>query len=84
MSGRHSGEIEKYVYMVVVAGSAGCIVANRLSADPNRAVLMIEAGGKNDKLALRPVCGDAKHSKNRGAEGQYRPTPQKPPRRPVR
>ena len=44
-------------YIVVGAGSAGCVLANRLSSDPQNNVLLIDAGSKDDYLWIHIPVG---------------------------
>jgi len=44
-------------YVIVGAGTAGCVLANRLSADPEVKVLLLEAGGKDDWIWIHIPVG---------------------------
>jgi len=46
-----------YDYIVCGAGTAGCLLANRLSADPSKRVLLIEAGGNDDYVWVHVPVG---------------------------
>src|SRR5690606_29556161 len=53
---RASG-VEHFDYVVVGAGTAGCLLANRLSADPDARVLLLEAGGDDRYLWIHIPVG---------------------------
>lgn len=67
---------EKFDYIVVGSGSAGGVVAARLSEDPSVSVLLLEAGGEDDDEMIRVPAGFPALFKTRWDWG-YRTSPQK-------
>lgn len=49
--------VGKFDYIIIGAGTAGCVLANRLSQDKGRNVLLIEAGGKDDYVWVHIPVG---------------------------
>jgi choline dehydrogenase-like flavoprotein len=65
-----------YDYIITGGGSAGCVLANRLSKDPSIKVLLIEAGGPDTSMLFRMPAGFAKMTKGLASWG-WSTVPQK-------
>lgn len=65
----------KYDYIIVGAGTAGCLLANRLSQDRNASVLLIEAGRKDDYAWIHIPVGYLYCIDNPRTDWMYRTEP---------
>ena len=60
-----------YDYVIVGAGSAGCVLANRLSENPNHRVLLLEAGGRDWHPFIHLPAGIAQLVGKKGINWDY-------------
>jgi choline dehydrogenase len=63
-------------FVIVGGGSAGCVLANRLSADPRRRVLLLEAGGSDVHPFIHMPAGIARLVHNRRINWHYSTQPE--------
>ncbi len=65
-----------YDYIIIGAGSAGCVLANRLSADPDCKVLLLEAGPRDWHPFIHMPAGIAKLVGKKGVNWDYSTEPE--------
>ena len=65
-----------YDYLIIGGGSAGCVLANRLSEDPQVSVALIEAGPSDSSVLIHCPAGLALLAKNGKANWSYQTVPQ--------
>ena len=66
----------EYDYIIIGAGSSGCIIANRLSADPSARVLLLEAGGNDNWIWFHIPVGYLFAIGNPRADWMFRTEPE--------
>jgi choline dehydrogenase len=71
-----SSETAEFDYVIVGAGSAGCVLANRLSADGKYSVLLLEAGPKDSNLWIHVPLGYGKLFKEKTVNWMYQTEPE--------
>jgi choline dehydrogenase len=76
MSGDRSSETHEFDYVIVGAGSAGCVLANRLSADGKHSVLLLEAGPKDSHIWIHIPLGYGRLFKEKTVNWMYQTEPE--------
>lgn len=72
----NSASLGIYDYIIVGAGSAGCVLANRLTASGKHKVLLLEAGGRDTNLWIHVPLGYGKLFRNRRVNWMYETEPE--------
>ena len=75
-SSRTSSGTTEFDYVIVGAGSAGCVLANRLSADGRHSVLLLEAGPRDNNLWIHVPLGYGKLFKEKTVNWMYQTEPE--------
>jgi choline dehydrogenase len=76
MNNNGAGETAEFDYVVVGAGSAGCVLANRLSANGKHSVLLLEAGPKDSNIWIHVPIGYGKLFKEKAVNWMYQTEPE--------
>src|ERR1700689_1089269 len=71
-----ASETAEFDYVIVGAGSAGCVLANRLSADGANSVLLLEAGPKDSNIWIHVPLGYGKLFKDKTVNWMYQTEPE--------
>ncbi|WP_024513833.1 choline dehydrogenase [Bradyrhizobium sp. Tv2a-2] len=72
----NNNETPEFDYIIVGAGSAGCVLANRLSADGKHKVLLLEAGPKDKNIWIHVPLGYGKLFKEKTVNWMYQTEPE--------
>jgi choline dehydrogenase len=69
-------DTSEFDYVIVGAGSAGCVLANRLSADGRNSVLLLEAGPRDTNLWIHVPLGYGRLFKEKSVNWMYQTEPE--------